>query len=452
MLHNKGLNLFLSIIILFVSHKYVLAQNVYISLEDCIMIANDNHLIPLVIAEDMKIARANYHIKRGERNVRIDGVVKTREIAKDSTNSIVSIPGVDTNISLFSGLFSRYSLYDPKKRHEEEAAEMQVNITKMATQKSMDEMVYNIKSAYYDYLYAIDSVRLKDDLLQKYREKQSLAERLYANGLTSILEVSRANVKVVEAMLDNELARNSERLAKSALYMSIGITENDLPNLRPVPIKDIPKLRYSFEELTQLAMLYNPDIQIVNYDTRIQRKRVSMARALHNPTVDVEFGIGLQNQSFWGVDSNNEFANIFKFDKWAPVFFGNFVAAIPVYSGGAISAKTDAAMSEYNKSVYKEREIIMTVRNQIQVLLQNLSELENQIKISEMVVEDSQRHALLARRSYENGDASLMEVNEAEANVIQATLGSYSIKYRYLLTLASIAKLIGVDEKQICQS
>ena len=45
-----------------------------------------------------------------------------------------------------------------------------------------------------------------------------------------------------------------------------------------------------------------------------------------------------------------------------------------------------------------------------------------------------------------------MEVNEAEANVIQATLGRYSIKYRYLLTLASIAKLIGVDEKQICQT
>jgi len=436
--------------ILFTSYKYVSAQDVLLSLEDCIKIANDNHATKLVIAEDMKIAKANYQIRKGERNIRVDGVVKTREIAKDATNSMVSIPGVDTNISIFSGLYAKYGLYDPKKKYEEEAAEMQANMTKMSTQKSMDDMIYNIKSAYYDYLYAIKNVELKNELLQRYKEKYSLAEKLYANGLCPVLDVSRANVKVNEGMLDYERARNTERQAKSALYMSIGITENDLPNLKPLPVENIPKIKYSLEELTQLAMLYNPDVQIVDYDMKIKQKRISIARALHDPTVDVEFGLGFQNKSFWGMDSNSEFNNIFKFDKWTPMFFGNFVAAIPVYTGGAISSRTDIAVSEYNKSVYKGREIIMNVKNQVQILLQNLNELENQINITKMVVEDSQRYVLLARRSFENGEGSLMDVNEAEANVIQATLGSYSIRYRYLLTFASIAKLIGVDEERIC--
>jgi multidrug efflux system outer membrane protein len=327
---------------------------------------------------------------------------------------------------------------------------MQVNMTKMSTQKSTDDMIYNIKSAYYDYLYAIDNVQLKSELLQRYKEKQSLTERLYASGLCPVLDVSRANVKVVEAMLEHERARNSERLAKSALYMSIGITESDLPNLKPMQVDDMPKLKYSLEELTQLALMYNPDVQIVDYDIKVKQKRISVARALNDPSVDMEFGIGFQNKSCWGMDSNNEFMNIFKFDKWTPTFFGSFVAAIPVYTGGAISGRTDVAVSEYNKSVYKGREVIMNVKNQVQVLFQSLNELENQINISKMVVEDSQKYVLLARRSYENGEGSLLDVNEAEANAIQATLGSYSIKYKYLLTFASIAKLIGVSEEQIC--
>ncbi len=445
------ITLFFITIILASSALFSGSKTREITLSECIKIALENHPDQLVAEQDMRYSRANYQVKKGERSLKIDGVLKTREIAKDSTTSLVSIPGVDTDIALFSGLYAKYNLYDPKKKWDEQAAEIQVSAGKMQMQKTTDEVIYNLKEAYFEYLYSGNEVALKAELLDKSREKLALSKKLYENGLRPVLDLSKAEMNVAEAMLEYEKARNNARLKRAGLYMAMGLVEKDAPGIEPVDPDGLPCVKYNEDELTKLALLYNPDIQTSSLDTRVKRIQVEAARSLHKPSVSIELGLGLENRKVAGINNSGNISDNLNTNNWEPTFFGNLVAGLPLYYGGAISAKVEAAIAEYNKSLYREREIHNKIKTQVQVLIKDLEELRKQYDMSNMVIENSSKHVFLARKSYENGEGSLLDLNDAEAGVIRSKLTSYSVKYKYLMTLATISKLIGVKEELLCQ-
>ena len=139
-------------------------------------------------------------------------------------------------------------------------------------------------------------------------------------------------------------------------------------------------------------------------------------------------------------------------DHWNPAFHAAIQASIPIYSGGKISAKIDSARSDYNKLVYKEKETLIDIKNQVRDNFKNLEDVKQQMELSELVIKNAQRHQLLAQRSYENGGGSLLELQDADLSVIRAKIGFLESKYAYLITLAKLTNIIGSGEDSICKS
>ena len=424
-----------------------------IDLNECVKIALQNHPGILESEEEKKEDVATYQSAKAQRGLKVDAQLKTVERLKSDSSSddSVRIPGKDTNIGLFAGLYSYYNLYDAQKKKKEEAARTELAASKIDTDKVRDEIVFNVKKAYFEYLLAQDNLELRRRLMDKAKEKQVLTQKLYNNGLQPILDVTKANVALAQAMLNFEKARNEERSRKNSLYISMGVKERKDLVVVPVDKQNLPALKYNVEELNKLAELHNPDLRIIGLKKRISKLNIEIQKAQREPSVLITLGLGFENEALYLFNNGEgDFSDNFKTKNWGPVVTGTITASLPVYYGGGISAQIDKSVAQYNKLVYQERSVTLNMRSSIENTFEEISELKKQLHMSQLIIENSEKHALLAQRSYENGEGSLLALQNAEEGVLDAELGYLSSVYKYYLALATMSYTLGVEEGRLC--
>ena len=434
---------------IFVSPLTASERNV--SLRECIKVALLNNPDKLIAVENRKISRALYQIAKAQRGIQVDGQMKTVERLREDSNSNFRVPGVDTNIGLFVGLYARYHIYDKSTVEREKSARLNINLKKNSSMATVNSIVFKVKQAYYELLMAEEKLSLKNELLEKYKEKLKLTRKLFQSGRRPILDISQAEVGVAQATLNYEKAKNEVRARHSDLLVVMGVHENEKVKLAPKNVDDDIDLKYNVNELYLLARHYNPALRNSKLLKRQQLLQVEVARGAHKPKIDLLLALGFENSQLYLFNSTDgDFLDNFKYGRWGPIFSGQVSLSLPLYYGGAISAKVESALSEYNKLVIKEKEVNTTIKAGIRNLYYDLLELKKQMAMSRLIVKNSEKHALLALRSYENGIGSIISLQDAEARVIQSEMDFLQIKYSYLLKLASLAKLVGIEEDKIC--
>ena len=94
-------------------------------------------------------------------------------------------------------------------------------------------------------------------------------------------------------------------------------------------------------------------------------------------------GLGYENKKLYGMGN---IGSNFEAGSWSPAFHGAIRAYLPIYSGGRISARVDSATADYNKMIYKEKEILTDIKNQVRDNYRTLEEMKRQIEISELII------------------------------------------------------------------
>ena len=427
-----------------------------VTLQECINIALQNHSDLFVSIEDRKIAASNYKIANSANSIIINGEIKTVEIPKTTdsatTDAQFKIPGKDSDIGLLAGLSAQYNIYDKSKHEKKESARLNIDLSKVNTTEVKNNILYNVKKSYLGYFLANSNVELQKRLLDKFQTKLKLAQMLFNNGMKPVLDVTKAQVGLAEARLELEKARNQERLMKVNLFSAIGIKKTEDINIIPQQFERLPEVKYTLGELYRLAEMHNPAINASRINKKIKRIQIEVQRDAHYPKVDFLLFFGFKNEYIYGFNSDlNRFDENFSGSNWNPTFTGTVRASLPVYSGGAISAKVDTAISEYNKMVYKEKETVMKIKNLVLNDYRSIGELSRQYNMTGLIIENSKKHLLLAQRSYENGAGSLLELQDAEMSVIKAEQGRLTAKHNYFLALADLSRLLGVDEGLLCK-
>jgi outer membrane protein TolC len=439
------------ILLLCVSHTAVFAEERTVSVDECIEIALQNHPDYLLSIEDDKKSIADYKIARSSKSVIINGEIKTIETDKDDSSNTTnySIPGQDTDIGLFAGITMSYNLYDARKDIIENQARTNIDISKIKNFQVKNKITFEVKNAYYGYLLSKNTLTIREEIYNKYQSKANLARQLFEQGSRPVLDVSKAEVDLADAQLMLEKAKNNERKTKLSLYYAMGTEETEGLNINPVEVETIPDLSCSLVNLYKLSEIYSPVLRISKLEKKIARLKAEEEAGAHYPKVDLNFGIGYKLEKLKAFESFNE---NYDTSNWSPVVYGLISAAIPIYSGGRISAKVDSALSDYNKLIYKEKEILIDTKNQIRDNFKSLEEIKKQMEISELIIKNAQRHQLLAQRSYENGGGSLLELQDADLSVIKARIGYLESKYAYFITLAKLINIVGSGESSICRS
>jgi outer membrane protein TolC len=432
---------------------FLFGEEKKITLEQCIELALQNHPSLFVAIEDDKKSIANYQIARSMRSIIVDGEIKTVEYTKSnsSADSRFSIPGEDTDIGLFAGLSLTYNLYNAKKDVVEEQARTSIDVAKVTNYQVKSKIIYEVKNAYYSYLLARDILAIREEIYNKYKSKAQLSRQLFEQGSRPILDVSKAEVDLANAQLQLEQAKNNERKMRQSLYYAMGLEENDQIDIIPenIDLEKLPEINCTLANLYRMCEVYNPELRIARLQKKIAQLKITEEAGSHYPTVDLLIGLGYENKKLYGMGN---IGSNFEAGSWSPAFHGAIRASLPIYSGGRISARVDSATADYNKMIYKEKEILTDIKNQVRDNYRTLEEMKRQIEISELIIKNAQRHQLLAQRSYENGAGTLLELQDADLNVIQAKIGLLEARYNYLLNFAKLVDTVGFGEGILCRN
>lgn len=430
------------------------AQTRQVSLSDCIAIAMDNNPDMMVSREDYKKARAQYEMARSENRIQISADVRTNgwELAETVIKRGEVKTKTYSSIGLFAGGTVSYRLFDLTRSKREKSALMGVDLASLNNQKVRLSIVLNVKSAYYRYVLARESVSLQDELRKRNQQKLEKTRLFYKNGQRPILDVTKAEVDLASSELDYKKAQNQLNMAKADLLSAMGLAEGEIEIL-PLSSGEMPAVKLGIEQLMTIAQDHYPELRAVRLNKEIQKYNIEVERALKYPVVDIFTSIGYQNTNmlFYKPYKSSKFGTEYDESKnwrFAPTF--GVTARLPLYTGGMITARIDAAKAEYYKSYYNEKKMLSSMRVAISNYHQQLSELLKQIELSNLMKTNAEKHLALAQKSYESGVGSQLALQDAETSVLSAVLSEKKARYEYLITLAKLSNAVGVGEEDLC--
>ncbi len=433
-----------------------------VSLDECIGIAVQNHPEIMASEEDTNIAQANYGMAKSKRSPNINLELKTIEShivdesgnIKKPKNGVINIPGRDTMIGLFLGPTFIYNLYDPQRSETIDSAKVGVDLAKMKVLKTKSDIIFNVKKNYFGYLFARENRAKMEQLVETYKSKLEKAKLLVENGQRPGLDITKSNVDLADARLEYERAKNYENIIKTELLASMGIMDEDI-EFSPVKVDSFPELRFPLKMIYQLAESNNPDMKIARMNREISQLNVSAARSAHYPYVDFMGAVGMQNTNIlYGWENPWKHPETYnervKSKNWTQTINVGISARVSLWSGGGLESKVDARIAEFNKSKYLEREAFINIKKLIKNYFQNIYEFKKQIELSELVLNNSQIHLKYAQKSYEKGQSTQLELQDAEMTLLKSELGSIRVRYDYLIALARLSNLVGLGEEIIC--
>lgn len=448
-----------------------------VSLNECISIAVQNNPALMASDEDKKKALADYRAFNAQRNVFINAEIKSHQYPKaaktwkySSLDPYIAYLGFSDNqkllytyartkqtekssnaidqlseyytLGISFGIAAGVSLYNEKNNRLVEQAKSGIKLADLQAKKAMSDVIFNVKKAYYSYMLAQDSVVLQQKLVKYSEDRLKLTEVFYKNAQKQLYDLSKAKYDYSDAQLQLQKAKNAERASRIELLRAMGITDQGTEFV--LENKDeIPELQYTLEELIKLGEMNYPDMQIAKMQKEITKIKVAVEKAGHYPQVDLQIGAAYENGQ---LDRP-----VFDSGNWKPTFAAGFVAKIPIYSGGMVSARVDSAETEYNKMVYKVKDASVNMQLMIQSNVTTLQELSKQLAMSKLAMENAEKYYKVSLRLYESGSTTMLELHDSNISRVNSEMSYLKTRNDYLMTIAKISSIVGLGEDSLCK-
>ena len=189
------------------------------------------------------------------------------------------------------------------------------------------------------------------------------------------------------------------------------------------------------DELIALALRKSPDLMIYRAELNASLAAVEESKSLHKPRVDLLAGggmVGVDGATTSGIETSS-------------LLNGSIRASQLLYdfgkSGGTIAAAThlsDAAKARLSQILSDK---IFEVKRAYYRLLQ----AKHLIAVANEDVNLTERQRYRARRYFEAGIRTRIDVTDAEVNLLQAKKRLSDAKFEYLRAGYELARVVGVD-------
>ncbi len=346
-------------------------------------------------------------------------------------NSLTFVPNDGPRI--YANLANVHAdVYAPGKRADyqmaiaaEAIARAKVEIAARGLTAVVVQYFYGMAVAQRHYNNARRSLQEAEQFVDITRKQEAGGEAAHSDVVKAQLTLDQRQRDVQEGQLAYDKARIGFAVFLFPDFRQDYSVADDLDRLTPLG---------AFPEIEALAQKSNPDIRAAQSTVTHETFGIKSARSGLLPTLSVDYWVGIDARQY---ALHNEFGQN---------NFGNFVMAslnVPVWNWGAARSKVKQAELKLQQA---RTDLSFTQRQ----LLANLNAfyLEANTASSQMA---SLKHSLdLAEESlklitlrYEAGEASVLEVVDAQATVLGARNGYDDGLARYRLSLAALQTLTG---------
>ena len=440
----------------------VSAENVQLSLEQCLEIAlSDN---PTVKVADMEVQRLDYSKKEviGQLLPTIDfGANYNRTLEKqtmymnmdgfggmggDSGDSDEGTTrarsggdggikvGLDNSWSL--GFQASLPLIAPQLWKSVTVSDTQILRSLEAARQSRQNLVDQVKSAYYGLLLAQDSRIVIQESYDMARLTHETYVKQAAAGAASDYDVLRTSVAMKNIEPEIIQADIAIRQARLQLLVLMGV-DSAFEFEAATKLADYEKTMY--DEVFALEADYsnNADLRLLDIDTKLLQQQVAMKKLAFVPTLALSANYNGPSMS------NGSPVSGF---RWSPYSMVGLTLSVPLYHGGSRWNSLKAATIQANEMKWQRQNLERSIAMQTEIAIENIKLNVKQIASSSESVAEADRAHTIMEKSFEIGAASYLDLRDSELSLTRARLAYYQAIYNYLVAGSKLELLLGTAE------
>lgn len=258
-----------------------------------------------------------------------------------------------------------------------------------------------------------------------------LSQRLESGGEVAHADVIKAQLQFQDRQRDLREAQLA--MEKSRLDLAVLLFPDFNENFTIVDDAQLAPPLMSFEEFSRAAETRNPDLRAANAWLQASRYEVSAAKGGYLPTLTVDY--------FYGIDATHfaTFTDGFRNLGYS----ATATLSIPLWNWGATHSKVVQADLRHKQAT---RELSFTQRKLLAAMRSLYSEAETaraELDLLRSSAELAAESLRLTTLRYQSGEATVLEVVDAQNSLMLAQNGYSDGQLRYRTALANLQTLTG---------
>lgn len=296
---------------------------------------------------------------------------------------------------------------------------------KITLTATVNEVVCEVKKAYYNLQYALESKKVAEEMVTRYESFYNQAKAFYMAGTSPKVDVTIAEVNLSNSKLMLIQAENAVEIAMAKLNNTMG-----LPYSNRYKISD--NLRYnpcdiSLTQAIDIAKESRPEFQLAEVKVEEARQNVKLVKKSYFPTLTMEGQYQIGGRSFTSNYGYN-FGGYLNF----PTINGMLIKN-EIKEAKALHSREQAYASDTKNNIYYE----------IQQSFYSMTERKNSIPVAFLGLKQAKENYELSYGRYKVGVGNPVELKEAQVQYQNAMLQYYNALFQFNSARAELEKFIG---------
>ena len=296
---------------------------------------------------------------------------------------------------------------------------------------TVNDVVYNVKDAYYNLQYAIEARCVAEDTVKQYTLFYDQAKAFYNAGIKPKVDVTISEVNLSNAKLMLIQTEHAVQIAMAKLNNAIGIPYYTKYNISE-------KLRFDacdikLDKAIKITEKSRPEFQLADVKVKQANQNVKLIKKSWFPQLYMQgqFEVGGSHPT-----SNYGYS-------WGAYL--NF----PTVNGMLLKHEIREARSLYSREQANAKNTKNTVYLEVQNAFYTLDEKRNKIPVASVGLKQAKDNYELSFNRYKVGVGSPVELRDAQVQYENSKLTYYQTLYEYNSAIANLEKSMG---RNICSN
>lgn len=307
----------------------------------------------------------------------------------------------------------------------------------VALKAAEQDLILRVAQAYFDILFAEDSMKFINSYKQAISEQLAQARRSFEVGTATITDTHEAQARNDLATAQEIAARNDLDVRKDSLRKIIGTVPDSVAPLSG----DAPLERQDISDegrLIETAEKESPLVKGQQLILSIAQYEAEKAQAAHYPTLDAiaSYSYSRASDGSFGAGTATTAGII------------GAQLAVPLYQGGSVSSKAREAVALEVKARSDLEAVVRQARSQVTATFAGVKNGLAQANALQQAVASSQKALESTRKGFEVGVRTSVDVLNAQQQLHAARRDHAQARYNYILSVLRLKASAGIlDDK-----
>lgn len=303
-------------------------------------------------------------------------------------------------------------------------------MSKQNVEAVVNEVVCEVKDAYYNLLYALSAKQVRQETVEQYQQMYDQAKAFYEIGTRPRVDVTIASSNLADARANYIEASNAVDLAVSKLNNVMGtpfIEPYVVDTSMPYQATDI-----TMKQVIEIANKARPDLKTALYQIQRAEQNVKLYKKSYMPSLSVGANLSMGGRHNFVDNTWYDFGGYFSF---------------PVINPVLITSQIKQAKAELEQQKFDTKNSVNNIYYEIQSAFVRVTDTSQRIVASKLAVQEARESYELSQGRYKAGVCDAIELKEAQISYENAKLAYISNVYEYNSAKATLEKAIGQSLK-----